>query len=234
MLMRQCVSPPSWKVLLATGAKYLITTPVAWAYVVAYVAAIVLLGELVERGSLLELGLLAVQTYWVFLIVRHAMTGRWEIQRRDLGAFCRFVGAMLVLGIGALIVATPLVLLFGFWDNLGPATQALGAVLLFGLIARICFYLPALALGDETSLDVAASQSSPHWRRLLPLLVVVWGVPEVLFALAMTQPESSLGLWPIALGLVALRPIGDVIGWVAVSRLYIWFSPRAAATQVPS
>ena len=211
--------PPRWHELLAIGFDRLLDVRRYGWYLAASVALTVALGLLADQPGGLLLGLMLVTVDFLTSVVlsRQMMTGRLSLEHHDFGATARLLGLFaLVMAVGILLVSPlspqppP--------DWLSPLTILVQALVL----ARLGFYLPALALSDPTSVRDAFVQGRPFSGRLT-ILCLITTVPVVTADWALTAAGTPFAVAKIILGIVAFAT--GVMFTAALSYLY-WTQVR--------
>jgi hypothetical protein len=218
---------PDWGGLVTIGVNELRRAGVYGSYFAA-VVAIAVIGALLGDGALaavVSIVLLVASLYVAILLARHIMTGRLEAAPQDGRAILRLLGVSLLLAFGIGIPVMVLALLVGAEGGLMWVVLILAGLAMLYAGARISFFLPALALGDDTSILKAYRQTEAYWVRIAGVLLAVFLAAAVVVVIL-----SVLGLPAVISGALAgaLNAAAGIVGTAAVCHLYFNFARGSA------
>lgn len=212
---------PDWRHLLSAGLAVLANgRPFLWYFAVSMAPSLVY--GLFQPGDTAMLVLAAATLcLWIFvqlLLTRQIIVGRLVFIPYDRVSFWRILGVLLLAFPLALIVSLP-VIVAGL-DEALSTLLTMAAIMGTGiyLTVRLCLYVPALALVDDTSLMRAFAQSRPYWRPISVVLVLT-ALPASLIARLLGGLEM-----PRAIGAILAAGAGaaaDLVFTGAVCFLYL-------------
>ncbi len=223
-------SPPDWRTLLEVGLDRLRHAHVyGWYFAATIVLSIV--SDLTPRGGPFPIFLgvfaLLAEAYLSLLLARQLMSGRVEFTSRDGANVARLLGlyfAIMAL-VGIPLMLTALFMMFGrspvtlLWPIL-----VVGGLFALYLMVRTAFYLPALALGEPTSVPLSYAQGTLFWRQLSAVLFIA-----LLLAIGAEWLIRQLGLYWLATAVLegALFAASALVWHAALCHLY-WTEVRAS------
>jgi hypothetical protein len=215
------VRAPNWTELLLIGWREL-SRPARYGW---YFAAVIILSALDSlfrdwgaAGGILSVALSFASLYATLLLARFIMTRQLTTAPHDGSAVLRLVGLFLLI---AMVVGVPMIVLTLLVGAQAPAVWIIVAVaVIVGLYltAQLAFYLPALALGDETSIGIAFRQGASFGGRVLAVflaIAVVAGGAGLLMGLS-SLPNPIAELLSGVVGAAA-----GIVGGNAICHLYV-------------
>jgi hypothetical protein len=168
---------PSWDDLVAIGLAVLARPrQILWAIVSGVFLAAVQRYVPGESGLAVVLFPFVIVAYlWIELILsRQFLLGYFTIDGSDLGAILRLVGLILLAVVALTVVLAPLAYMFSLSSKSTTlAFYVTGALTAIFLRTRLAFYVPALSVGDNTSLRQAFDQSKPYSATILAVLIAI-------------------------------------------------------------